>query len=200
MDDKNTFIPPANFNRVQTTLVRGGRPKRNNIPFLKFLGIDTMVALTERSLFDGDGENGDALREYIRENGVRYVHFPVDTSVRDKGKNREIPITHGQVMEILEIVLNKEYGNVYIYCYNGGQITSLVVACLRKLQLWSTVSIFDEFIHYGSNVTHNDRTFVQDFVPQLELSRGKLVEWIWSGLNENIIVRHPGFKNVQFIG
>ncbi|KGK38934.1 hypothetical protein JL09_g1935 [Pichia kudriavzevii] len=180
MDDKNTFIPPANFNRVQTTLVRGGRPKRNNIPFLKFLGIDTMVALTERSLFDGDGENGDALREYIRENGI--------------------PITHGQVMEILEIILNKEYGNVYIYCYNGGQITSLVVACLRKLQLWSTVSIFDEFIHYGSNVTHNDRTFVQDFVPQLELSRGKLVEWIWSGLNENIIVRHPGFKNVRFIG
>ena len=128
------------------------------------------------------------------------MHVPSDSSVKDKGKNREIPITHEQVIMILEVILKKDSGNVYIYCWNGGQITSLVIACLRKIQMWSSVSIFDEFVCFSESANHNDRVFVDNFIPKMVLPlKDDRVDWLWKGLNENVIINHPLLKNIQFV-
>lgn len=93
----------------------------------------------------------------------------------------------------------KNSGNIYIYCNNGGQITSLVIACLRKLQLWSNVSIFDEFICYSESANHNDRSFVEQFIPNIEINRSEKIEWLWRGLNESVILNHPSLKQIVFV-
>jgi tyrosine-protein phosphatase OCA6 len=198
-----TLTPPLRYNRVQTSLARGATPTSQNIPFLKLFHVNTMIALTPESIFESESkfyEQNKELIKFIESNNINYLHFPTDSNVKDKGKNREIPITHEQVTKILEVILNKDSGNTYIFCSNGGQITSLVVACLRKVQLWSSVSIFEEFVCYSSSANHNDRRFVDEFPADLKInSKSKRVDWLWCGLNENVIINHPCLKNIKFI-
>ncbi|ODQ49014.1 hypothetical protein PICMEDRAFT_25727, partial [Pichia membranifaciens NRRL Y-2026] len=166
-----TLIPPVRYNKVQSTLCRGGRPTLQNLLFLETFHLNTIISLTPQSIYNEDTESSKNIIELIEARGINYVHFATDSSAKDKGKNREIPITHEQVTQILEIILRKDSGNTYLHCTNGGQITSLVVACLRKVQLWSNVSIFDEFICYSSSANHNDRIFVEEFVPRLKVPK-----------------------------
>lgn len=171
-----------------------------NIPFLDLFHVSTIIALTPDSVYDVETKTNKELREYIGLKGIKYIHFATDSSAKDKGKNREIPITHSQVVKILEIILRKDSGNTYIFCSNGGQITSLIIACLRKVQLWSSVSIFNEFICYGSSANNNDRIFVDEFIPSLKVpTKPNRVEWLWSGLNENVIISHPCLKHIELV-
>lgn len=195
-----TFIPPVRYNKVQPTLCRGGQPTPLNLPFLESFHVNTIISLTPDSIYDLNTENSRKIVEFIDLHKIRYFHFTIDSNAKDKGKNREIPITHEQVAQILEIILRKDSGNTYIHCLNGGQITSLVIACLRKVQLWSSFSIFDEFICYSSSANHNDRIFVEKFIPKLRVpKKSDRVSWLWTGLNENVIINHPCLKEIEFI-
>jgi tyrosine-protein phosphatase OCA6 len=196
-----TFMPPTRFARVEKTLARGAVPRSRNISFLDLQNVQTLIALTPINLYEESQKdiNKDVI-EFIEKRGIKYMHVPSDSSVKDKGKNREIPITHEQVIMILEVILKKDSGNVYIYCWNGGQITSLVIACLRKIQMWSSVSIFDEFVCFSESANHNDRVFVDNFIPKMVLPlKDDRVDWLWKGLNENVIINHPLLKNIQFV-
>lgn len=196
-----TIYPPNQYNRVQKTLARGARPTSKNITYLELCQVNTLISLTPVSIYEMEpNDELNKIKTYIEANNIQYLHFSTDSSAKDKGKNRGIPITRDQVSTILEIILRKDSGNVYMYCPNGGQITSLVIACLRKVQLWSNVSIFEEFICYSSSANHNDRKFVEDFPVDLKLfAKPDRVEWLWSGLNENVIMNHPSLKNIKFI-
>lgn len=190
------FVTPSVYSRVESSLTRGSKPIAANFPFLKVCEINTIIALTPISIYE---KEDDDLIKFIQDNSIKYYHFATDSSVKNKGKNRQIPITHEQVNKILSIILMKNSGNIYVYCNNGGQITSLVIACLRKLQLWSNVSIFDEFICYSESANHNDRSFVEQFIPNIEINRSEKIEWLWRGLNESVILNHPSLKQIVFV-
>lgn len=194
-----TFIPPVRYNKVQSTLCRGGQPTPQNLPFLESIHVNTIISLTPKSIYDLNTESSRKIVEFIESHQIKYLHFTIDSNVKDKGKNRGIPITHEQVAQILEIILRKDSGNTYIHCSNGGQITSLVIACLRKVQLWSSFSIFEEAGYYSS-ATHNDRIFVEEFIPKLRIpKKSDRVSWLWMGWNENVIINHPCLKEIEFI-
>lgn len=196
---KTTIAPPIRYNRIQSTLARGGLPMESNLEFLKLYHVNTIIGLTPKSIYDDKENPNEHLIKFIEENNVLYKHFPTDSSVKDKGKNRGVPITNEQVTEILELILQKRNGQVYIYCLDGGQIVSLVVACLRKIQLWSNVSIFEEFICFSQSANNNDRMFVEEFVPRANIpSKLSRNDWLWTGLNENVIMNHPCLKHVQY--
>lgn len=196
-----TIVPPIRYNRVQSTLARGGLPMTNNLSFLKLYHVNTIIGLTPKSIYeDYYDTNNQTLINFIKKNNITYLHFPTNSAVKDKGKNREIPITNEQVIQILQIILQKDSGQVYLYCLNGGQIASLIIACLRKVQLWSNVSIFEEFICFGQSANNNDRMFVQEFLPKIKIpAKRDRVEWLWTGLNESVILNHPSLKHVEFI-
>ncbi len=90
-------------------------------------------------------------------------------------------------------MINSDYSPMYIHCLNGSQVTSLTVACLRKLSFWSSASIFNEFIAYGQTLTARDRKFVEDFKASITLPEHK-VGWIWMGMSSGVVGSHPSVK------
>ncbi|OBA15799.1 uncharacterized protein OGAPODRAFT_8597 [Ogataea polymorpha] len=160
------FTPPIKFARVNPTLARGAYPRPINYRYLETLKLSTMIALTPNEI---TMENDPSLYSFCSKNKILLVHFETDHSAKDKGKKRGIPIESDQVLKILELILTKERSPIYMFCNNGGQITSLVVACLRKIQLWNLVSIYDEFVRYSTTINQNDRAFIESFKARIKL-------------------------------
>ena len=73
-------------------------------------------------------------------------------------------------------------------------MTSLMVACLRKLQFWSAISIFNEFINFTTNITVNDRSFVDGFHGEIHINHDDKVDWLWVGVSKHVVGHHPKFQ------
>ncbi|OWB55611.1 protein tyrosine phosphatase activity protein [[Candida] boidinii] len=183
------LTPPIKFAEVQPQLYRGAYPRPVNYRYLESLQLKTMVALLPQPV---TLESDASLFSFCTKNQINLIHVECDGKTKDKGKKRGIPIDHDSVIRVLEILLDKQHNPIFIFCNNGGQITSLIVACLRKLGFWNSVSIFNEFVNYSSTVNHNDRYFIESFKAKLKLPIVEnRVDWIWNGLSKTVIDNHP---------
>ena len=104
---------------------------------------------------------------------------------------------HTEVLQAVELVIHKKNAPVYIHCLNGGQVTSLFVACLRKLQFWSSIAIFNEFINFTSSITVNDRSFVESFKGEIHVVESERVDWLWAGMNRGVVGNHPHIRVIE---
>ncbi|KAH3668450.1 hypothetical protein OGAPHI_002204 [Ogataea philodendri] len=190
------FTPPIKFAKVQNTVSRGAYPRPINYRYLETLNLKTMIALTAQDI---SMENDPSLYSFCTKNNINLVHIETDSSSKDKGKKRGIPIEPEQVLRILELILDKKSSPVYIFCNNGGQITSLAIACLRKIQLWNLVSIYDEFVNYSTTINQNDRAFIESFKARIQVPpSNQRVDWIWKGMSSSIVQSHPNMQFVSF--
>lgn len=98
------------------------------------------------------------------------------------------------ILEALKYIIHDKFAPVYFHCLNGGQVTSLVVACLRKIQFWSSIAIFNEFINFTTNMTVNDRSFVDGFRGEIKYQPEEKVDWLWVGISKGVIGSHPSIK------
>ncbi|CAI5757118.1 unnamed protein product [Candida verbasci] len=182
----DSYIPPLRFNQVQPNLYRGAYPREPNFAFLETLQIRTIIALTPNPI---TMETDPIYYQFCKSNNINIVHFEVGKS--GKGKKRGVPLDYELALMALPYLIHYQYQSVYIHCLNGGQVTSLLVACLRKLQLWSAISIFNEFINFTTNITVNDRNFVESFTGEIEVDEEDKVDWLWVGVSKHIIKNHP---------
>lgn len=180
-----TLTPPLHFNRIHPGLYRGSYPRPINYTFLQSLALKTIIAITPETITE---ENDKELYDFCQKNNISVQH--IDCQLSGKGKKRGVPLDYEKVTKILELIINADKSPVYMYCINGGQITSLVVACLRKISFWSSISIYNEFITYATTINHNDRVFIENFQVKLNVPDNK-VSWLWTGLNKNVIENHP---------
>lgn len=185
----DSLIPPLRFNIVQPDLCRGGYPRRANFPFLESLKIKTIISLTPDPItIDTDPQ----LFEYANDRNITLVH--IECAQSGKGKKRGVPMGYAAVLKALKFMIHKQYAPVYLHCLNGGQVTSLVIACLRKLQFWSSIAIFNEFINFTTNITVNDRTFVDGFKGEMSIQTNDKADWLWVGLSKGVVDNHPKIK------
>ncbi|KAL6945406.1 hypothetical protein ACO0QE_002858 [Hanseniaspora vineae] len=80
-----------------------------------------------------------------------------------KRRDKAVPITEQSVYEIIDILLDNRNYPIYLHCATGETITPIVVACLRKLSYWSSVSIVDEFIRFSGSINVHERAFIEEF-------------------------------------
>jgi tyrosine-protein phosphatase OCA6 len=73
-------------------------------------------------------------------------------------------------------MINRVHQPIYVHCLNGSEITSLVVACLRKLQCWSVSSTMAEFGRFCL-VSPAHTSFIETFHLEIEVysSRARLM-------------------------
>lgn len=183
------LVPPLKFNTVQPNLYRGAYPREINFPFLQTLQLKTIISLTPDPItFETDPK----LFQFIKAHNIQVHHL--ESAQSGKGKKRGVPIGYSTILEALDLMIHVELAPVYIHCLNGGQVTSLVIACLRKLQFWTSITIFNEFINFTTNITLNDRTFVEGFKGEISVNPEKKADWLWVGLSKGVVENHPKIR------
>jgi tyrosine-protein phosphatase SIW14 len=66
-----------------------------------------------------------------------------------------------------------------VHCNKGKHRTGCLIGCLRKLQNWSLVPIFNEYARFaGTRVRLLDKQFIEFFAPDISYSRNKAPSWI----------------------
>eukprot|EP00741_Cyanophora_paradoxa_P022527 tig00021464_g21753.t1 len=144
------FIPPLNFSAVTKGVYRSGYPNKKNIPFLKKLGLKSVLYLCPEE---------HALQDWFTRSGIQVFQYGI------KG-NKEpfVDIPEEVVKEALEKLLDVRNHPIIIHCNKGKHRTGCVVGCLRKVQNWSLTSIFDEYRRFaGSKVRILDQQFIELF-------------------------------------
>lgn len=185
----NPITPPLKFSMIERNLYRGAYPREVNFPFLETLHLKTIVSLTPKPITE---ESDPRLYNFAKENNIRLVHL--ECECLGKGKKRGVPVKYRTVLETLNYMIYSKHLPVFIHCLNGGQVISLVVACLRKLQFWSSITIFNEFINFTSNITINDRNFVEGFKGEININFDDKSDWLWVGMNKKVIGNHPKIR------
>lgn len=192
MNVPDSLTPPLKFSTVQKEVYRGAYPREMNFEFLHTLQIKTIVSLTPNPITPDTDPN---LYEFAQRNNISLVH--IECSQSGKGKKRGVPMGYSTVLSTLDYIIHTQYAPVYIHCLNGGQVTSLVIACLRKLQFWSSISIFNEFINFTTSITVNDRNFVEGFKGEVNVNTECKADWLWVGMSKGVVESHPRIKVME---
>ena len=128
---------PPDFGMVGSGIYRSSFPKPEHFPFLKTLGLKSILLLLPEEY---PAEN----LEFCEENGIRL--FQVGLS-----GNKE-PFVHVKLEDlenVLRIALNPANQPLLIHCNMGKHRTGCVVGCIRRLQNWALALIFEEYRHYA---------------------------------------------------
>ncbi|KAI9343932.1 tyrosine phosphatase family-domain-containing protein, partial [Obelidium mucronatum] len=191
------------------TLSRGAFPLQTNIRFLSRLNLKTIISLTpDVPMFHSPGNHSranstatepaataestdsDPVRVWVTKSQIKTIHIRVDRPTDDN----EIPLSFKQAASILAIITNKENMPAYIHCLNGGVVTGLVCALLRKLMHWSPKSAIAEYARFlaGEEIDGTGvHEFVDRFSGEVEISQS-IPKWLWGGMLPT--KKHPSIK------
>lgn len=191
-----SLTPPLRFKRIQQTLSIGSYPRSINYRFLKNLNLKTMIAISTTD----DRTEDPELQHFLTHHGIDFLHVPLAATKKQdkKTKTKTIPLTHNQVIHIVEKIIDSQTQPVYLYCNSGGACSSLIVACLRKLSFWSSISIFNEFLTYTKSLNHSERLFIEQFHGDINLPHHR-VDWLWRGMSKGVIDNHPSLNFHEYI-
>lgn len=188
----NVLVPPLRFRALQPNLYRGSYPRPINYRYLKRLQLKYIISLTPDPITP---ETDNDLYEFAKANNITLIHIECGKE-GGKKKKRGVPLGYKSVVKALEMMIDTDYAPMYLHCLNGGQVTSLIVACLRKLSFWSSVSIYNEFLTFTSSINLHDRTFIENFIGEINIPKNQ-ASWMWTGLSKDVIGNHPTLKFIS---
>ncbi|KAJ5076884.1 tyrosine-protein phosphatase oca6-related [Anaeramoeba ignava] len=175
------LIPPFRFAIVEEGVYRGAYPTPNNFRFLKRLRLKTILSLTPK-------EPTKELTEFCKQQKITSIF--VETPKYDES----VVFSSRQVAKNLEYLIDPKNFPIYIHCLNGINNTGLIIMCLRKLQNWSSSSIFFEFRRYSKRggESTDEKQFVEEFRSKIQIPNS-IPSWLWTG---KFIKNHPTIRIV----
>ncbi|KAI8813249.1 protein-tyrosine phosphatase [Cladochytrium replicatum] len=145
-------VPPLNFAMVAPGVYRSGHPNRKNFPFLKKLGLKSVMYLCT------DDYSEDNLK-FFAENNITIFHVKIESN-----KEPFEEIDHGLMEDALLKMLDIRNHPILIHCNKGKHRVGCLVGCLRKLQNWGMTSIFDEYRRFtGVKYRIVDQEYIEVF-------------------------------------
>jgi protein tyrosine/serine phosphatase len=160
--------PPSMFAIVEDGLFRTNQIHQTNFPFLKQLKLKTVVKLTsEDPLLN--------VVNFCEENNIKLIRLGNTTSL--KAERSWKPVSDELVKEALEIMLDSTQHPVLLMCATGVSQTSIVVACLRRLQHWNMASILVELSLGQTQPRSSHEQYVELFDTDLVILPESLPRW-----------------------
>ena len=158
--DQAALAPPENFAMVWKGIYRSGYPSKRNLTFLRTLGLRSILFLCPE-------DYPDSHLGFLEECGIQLLQFGV---VGNKEPFDEIP--EDVLRAALDAVLDQTNQPILIHCNQGKHRTGCLVGCLRKVQRWSLVAIFEEYRRFaGSKARVVDQHFIERFQPSAGAAR-----------------------------
>jgi tyrosine-protein phosphatase SIW14 len=173
-----SLFPPVNFSAVEDGLYRSGMPFEINfevssnfssmwglvvklmmgylwIQFIKTLRLKTVIVLSSTYV-------DDTVSKFFEENSIQVVY--IENSVSDALQG-VLPFAEEMVTEALTVIADKNNSPAVVVCKTGWNLTGVVIACLRKLQKWSLISIYEEYRRYagGLRLQQQHEQFIELF-------------------------------------
>ncbi|WVQ67677.1 uncharacterized protein L199_005881 [Kwoniella botswanensis] len=159
-------------------LYRGSIPAPRNKSFIRRLNIRTIVVLRKKAL-----KEDDPLVVWTKKRRIQMKWIKAEEMGEEKlgmGKN--------EVLEVLKIILDIKSYPLYIADIDGISHTTLIVACLRKLQGWNMECIINEICRFEPEYLDLPLLpFIQSFL-SLNTSDSSLIlpqppypGWLWPG-------------------
>ncbi|XP_051125633.1 tyrosine-protein phosphatase DSP1-like [Andrographis paniculata] len=146
------LAPPLNFSMVDYGVFRSGFPDTQNFPFLKTLGLRSIIYLCPETY-------PEANMQFLKDNGIRLFQFGIEGS-----KEPFVSIPDEMIRKALQVLLDERNRPVLIHCKRGKHRTGCLVGCLRKWQNWCLASIFDEYQRFaGDKARVSDQRFLEVF-------------------------------------
>jgi tyrosine-protein phosphatase SIW14 len=146
------MIPPLNFSMVIPGVYRSGYPSKKNFPFLKKIGLKSILYLCPERYADNN-------MEFCRTNNIKVLQFGIEGN-----KEPFVHIPEEAIKRAVEQLCDTRNHPILIHCNKGKHRTGTLVGCLRKVQQWSLTSIFDEYRRFaGSKVRMLDQQFIELF-------------------------------------
>ena len=131
-------------------IYRSSFPTKRNFSFLKHLRIRSVVYLCPE-------EYPESHVSFLHGIGAQLLQFGVEGN---KEPFDEIP--EDIVRTALSAVLDTRNHPLIIHCNQGKHRTGCLVGCLRKVQRWSLVAIFDEYQRFaGRKARICDQQFIE---------------------------------------
>jgi tyrosine-protein phosphatase OCA1 len=135
------YFPPPNFGAVEEGLYRSGFPTELNFSFIESLGLKSVVILSP------DGVDARFL-SFLEDCLLTQVIFVRSSNSHDSFRALS-PIAEETVVEALHVISNRANLPALVMCHTGKHLTGVVIGCLRKLQRWSFMSIFEEYRRFA---------------------------------------------------
>ncbi|ORY34020.1 tyrosine phosphatase family-domain-containing protein [Naematelia encephala] len=182
------LTPPYHYSIVvcpsnssdRDVLYRGSLPALRNLSFLARLDLRTIVYIRKKELKADDGLVGWAERRGVT---LRWV------KAEEMGEE-SLGMGRNEVLDVLKVILDTTNYPLYIADLDGISHTTLIVACLRKLQGWHQDSIINEICRFEPD--HEDlpilpfiNTFLSpppskpDSEPAFTLPAPPYPSWLW---------------------
>jgi len=163
------LCPPSAFGIVEPGLFRSNSLTPLNFPFVKMLGLKTLIQLSPEVPIK-------AVTTFLEENRIRLVHLGLKAW---KPNSSWKPVTEELIKEALEIALDFDNYPCMISCTSGIHQTGVMVGCLRKFQCWNLTSILSEARSYAchSNTRYVNEQFIELFDSDLVNLPANLPLW-----------------------
>jgi tyrosine-protein phosphatase SIW14 len=118
-----------------------------------------VLVLSPNSLDDG-------LSQFFEGEGVEVIF--VGKAINDVLHGIH-PLTEEMITDSLRVIERGAAYPVMVMCRSGRTLTGVLVACLRKLQRWSLISIFEEFRRFagGSRLQSQHEQFIELYDTEL---------------------------------
>ncbi|CAK9436995.1 uncharacterized protein LODBEIA_P14740 [Lodderomyces beijingensis] len=148
-DDDEPLTPPENFALVIGSIYRSSFPQPANFPFLKTLGLKSVLCLIP--------EDYPILQEqFLANQNIKLFQLGMSGN-----KEPFVKISSELITQAIKIVLDPENQPILIHCNRGKHRTGCLVGVLRRLQNWSKTIIFDEYRKFAAP---KERPMDQQFI------------------------------------
>ncbi|KAJ1027629.1 hypothetical protein NDA18_003629 [Ustilago nuda] len=211
-DPSNTEDDPRLHSHHRESVYRGAYPKSRNLYFLSRLHLRTVLSLTPRPL-DNDAallawsSQSDPspllstpttpVAERPAQMGIKLLHVR-----SEKPKDESGGLTREGAARALSILLDRRNHPIYVHCLDGVEVTSTLVACMRKVQAWSNPAILAELGRALRDSNSSEWTEVPSYLSSflnkfaqpdgIRLPpRNHIPSWLWPAPNPLSILANP---------
>lgn len=174
------LIPPDNFAMVNSWVYRSSFPKKRHFPFLRTLGLKSVLTLILE-------EYPEQNMQFLDQNGITFFQFGIPGN-----KEPFVQIPQDKITAALVTIMDRRNHPMLIHCNKGKHRTGCLIGCLRKLQQWSLTTIFDEYRRFSAPKSRSmDQEFIElyrESVVWSQVERDWLPRWAVLGKKIKILI------------